>query len=722
MNLVPRLAPYLSEGAVRNHYDTVAFGTFGAIWRRRGLILAVTALGLALGVLALLVLKKSYTADALIQLDFGREEGSRSGPAAGASGPALDAAALVESEARVLRSRAIARRVVDQLGLLGDPDFLRLIGQPAWTTFLQEGIKVPAGPDGDAVRSDLIALALLRNLTVTNDTRAYLINVAYTAADAGRAASIVNTFTDEYLRNRMEVSLNAAQRTSTWLSAQIQQTRAALDEAETQVNASRRYSDGPAAADGGAGQDQQIQDFARRFEAANRARDAEAAKLARLRAILTADATPTAEELAETPALKGLVDQREALSRDRETADADRTASGEAAGASGTAEARWQAERAELIADRERATRTATAVAAAIGSRLQELKDAAVDAKKRESRLRSLQLDAASLRDRLKLLTENYSQAVAAAGLKSANAQVVMRAEPIPLPSGPNVPLILGLALIGSAGAGTAAALLLEKRKTGFKSEADLASETQAPCLAMIPDLPTVPTLGQERIFGEAIGLACAGLGIPASSGTTRVLLLTSSVPGEGKSGFGRAIAGALARKQMRTLIIDVLPPQPGRDRTPAPSLDEVLLNDPDGVFERHAGDSVVRLQASGRMTTSEMQADGRLARLLQAARTRFHLVILEAPPVLLMLDFLPLAGFADTVVHLVRWNSTPRRTVAAALRRLDQLSVSLQGVVLTRVDLKAHGQHFIVDQCEPYSKYRRFYDRREPGPAPGRA
>ena len=713
MNWVPRFTPPLPEGAVRLHYETVAFGTFATIWRRRRLILGAMAAGLALGILALAVLKKNYTADALIQLDFGREDQPRSGASPSAGGPALDAAAIVESEARVLRSRAIARRVVDRLELRNDPVFAHLMPMTAWFSWFAEDPAKPVAGTDDAIRSDLIALALIRNLSVTNDTRAYLINVAYTSKDAGRSALIVNTFTDEYLRNRMEVSLNAAQRTSTWLSAQIQATRTALDEAEASVNAYRRQAGVPLA-DAGAAQDQSRQELAVRLEAASRIRAAEETKLAQIKAFQTSGTIPSAEELVGVPLLQRLLQRRESQKREQEASSYRpvQTTSAEAPTDLTPAEAGIQPELDREITEREREAKIAAAIEAALMARVHEKDAAAAEVRKRDARLKSLQLDAASLRDRLKLLTENYSQAVAAAGVKSASAQVVMRADPIPLPSGPNTFVILGLALFGSAGSGIGYSLLSEKRRTGFKSETDVTSETQAHCLAMVPDLPAVPTLGEQRIFGEAIGLACAAMGIPGASGTTRVVLVTSSVPGEGKSDFGRAIADALTNKQMRTLIIDTLPPEPGGTRPPGPSLEDVLLCDPGAFFERTAGQPVVALRALGRMTTAEMQAGGRFAKLLQATKAGFDLVVLEAPPVLLMLDFLPLAGFADTVVHLVRWNHTPRRTVLAALKRLESLSVSIHGLVLTHVDLEEHRQYFIVDQCDHYSKYRHFYDR----------
>jgi Mrp family chromosome partitioning ATPase len=71
---------------------------------------------------------------------------------------------------------------------------------------------------------------------------------------------------------------------------------------------------------------------------------------------------------------------------------------------------------------------------------------------------------------------------------------------------------------------------------------------------------------------------------------------------------------------------------------------------------------------------------------LLEQAGEKCDLLIIAAPPVVMSADALYLARRADFVLHVVRWNSTPRRVVLAALDRLRNFGIPIDGVILSRV------------------------------------
>ena len=74
---------------------------------------------------------------------------------------------------------------------------------------------------------------------------------------------------------------------------------------------------------------------------------------------------------------------------------------------------------------------------------------------------------------------------------------------------------------------------------------------------------------------------------------------------------------------------------------------------------------------------------------LLEQAREQCDLLIIAAPPVMISADALYLGRHADFVLHVVRWNSTPRRAVLAALERLRNFGIPVDGVILSRVHEK---------------------------------
>jgi capsular polysaccharide biosynthesis protein len=182
----PRLASF---------YEATAFNTLRALWRRRLLIVSCLAAGLVIAVIAIAVIAKRYTAEAVIQLDFAAREGA----AAAAPGATIDAAILVEGEARLIRSPTLARRVVTRLKLEENPTYtsvgplsriLRYVSPPP-----------PGAPE--VSKADVAAAKLVRQLQVTNDPRSYLINVTIVSNSPDWSATLANAFATEYLQHRI---------------------------------------------------------------------------------------------------------------------------------------------------------------------------------------------------------------------------------------------------------------------------------------------------------------------------------------------------------------------------------------------------------------------------------------------------------------------------------------------------------------------------------------
>lgn len=202
--------------APRIHYERVVYDMLRILWTHKPLVAAV--FGIALGALlaALMLIAPRYTGEAMIQIDFTRGE-----TVAGEkfqSIAAVDAAAVVDSAARIIRSRGTASAVVAVLGLDNDPAYTRL-SLPAralsavWSAFGQ-----PA-----PTPRDVAVARLMRQITVTNDPRSYLITVAVTASDSERAAQLANWVASEYLRGRQRQqaieALAVAEREMTALSS-----------------------------------------------------------------------------------------------------------------------------------------------------------------------------------------------------------------------------------------------------------------------------------------------------------------------------------------------------------------------------------------------------------------------------------------------------------------------------------------------------------------------
>jgi uncharacterized protein involved in exopolysaccharide biosynthesis len=181
---------------LRAHYEEVARDTLRIIWHRKLLVATIVVAALVLAAIALALVGPRYMGEAIIQLSFSHEESASS--AKGQPTVSVEAAAIVDGAARIIRSRATASAVVARLGLDKDPTFTRQSSSWRVLSSVRSALGIEqAVPPRD---HDLAVSALMRQLAVTNEPRSYLISVAVTASDPERAARLANAVAFEYLR------------------------------------------------------------------------------------------------------------------------------------------------------------------------------------------------------------------------------------------------------------------------------------------------------------------------------------------------------------------------------------------------------------------------------------------------------------------------------------------------------------------------------------------
>ena len=183
---------------LRKHYVRVVFTTLQILWAYKLLIGAMAFGAVMLASVMLALIGPRYTGEAIILLNFVREE---SASAAKVSPTAMvDAAALVDRAARVMRSRATASAVVSRLELDKDADFARQSLQWRMLSVLRSalGLKTQTPP-----AYDLAVTELMRRIRVTYEPRSYLISVAVTTGNPEQTALLPNAVALEYLRGQV---------------------------------------------------------------------------------------------------------------------------------------------------------------------------------------------------------------------------------------------------------------------------------------------------------------------------------------------------------------------------------------------------------------------------------------------------------------------------------------------------------------------------------------
>jgi capsular exopolysaccharide synthesis family protein len=185
-----------------------------------------------------------------------------------------------------------------------------------------------------------------------------------------------------------------------------------------------------------------------------------------------------------------------------------------------------------------------------------------------------------------------------------------------------------------------------------------------------------------------------------------QVLVMTSAMPGDGKSTSAANLAITLAMQGTKTLLIDTdlrlgLLNEVFAVRSD-PGLSHVLLGKAtfeDAVTTIEGIDSQVPLHflATGVFppNPAELLGSPAMAALMTRLREQYDTIILDAPPVNLVTDAAVVSQIADSTIMVVRSGVTDRRAIEHAMSQLQQLRVSVGGIILNDVDLVGDNRYY---------------------------
>lgn len=701
-----------------------------AVHRRRWLLLGCIFLAGLAGLGAIAALTPVYDARALLIIE--PDTGGRAAATVATPSQTPDSAA-VDSQVQILGSRSLAREVLGQLDLAADPELTDEAagGRVLLTRLLPaaQGVVTPVAP-GDVVGR------FLERLTVKREGKSNVIGVAYRSTDPVKAALIANKLAELYMAGQLARKHAAAQRQTGWLDAQLQALKVQLDAAEAQLAGFREQSEA-ARSDTYAAEPAEIAGLNAQLVTATVARAAKEATLGRLRRLVeTGDPSASLGELGSSAMLDNLMALKAELLR-REA---------ELAGQYGERHPRIQdirAEKARLdgrIRDERRAllrqfdgeVARAQAGEQALAAQLEELKGKAV--RREATSRRTQELERAVELDRR--LYETYLTRVSGDDRVSAgqepDARLISEAVAPTTPSFPKPKLLLSLALTGGFVIGLAAMYVAETGERGLRSARDVSEVLGLPTLALVPRLepgrrggvtPQDYALERPRSrYAEALREVLTGLLVrrapdgPAPA-RARVILVTSALPGEGKSTLTLSLARIAAAEGLRVMVVDADLRKPSLHDLvglkQGAGLVEVLRREVP-LAEAIAVDPrlpIKLLPGSRRLLqpTRLLAQDG-FGALLTALRPAFDLILVDSAPLVAVVDAKLLAKLADAVLLVVRYGATRRDFCELSLRGLRESGAVVAGAVLSQVDLRRHARSGAGDAGFAYARLGEYY------------
>lgn len=183
-------------------------------------------------------------------------------------------------------------------------------------------------------------------------------------------------------------------------------------------------------------------------------------------------------------------------------------------------------------------------------------------------------------------------------------------------------------------------------------------------------------------------------------TGKGKVLLVTSAIPGEGKSNVAVNLANTFARDDKRVILIDGDLRKGTLHRyLNVPALSPGLS----AVLNREIGLSsvIIRIQQYGfdfipvgalPSNPSELAGSTTMSNLLSVLTDTYDYVIMDSAPVNSVADTTIMCRFVDGVILVVSHNDVTRNTVLAAKQQLDNVNANILGVVLNKYDARNTG------------------------------
>lgn len=734
-----RLPPSYSEypaihGARHNAREDGGWELLWKLWRRKWLVLCFSAVLGAAAAFAAQSTTPRYEAEARVLI--GAQQPNVTEIKAVLENLTANSD-TVRTEAYVIASRKMARRVAERLSLDQSPVFNPALrdDRSIWEDLGLDSLVRAAKATISAVGSDSdqsapaprttegerrarlwenIESRVLSRIAVEPLNRSHVLRIVAETEDPALSARLANTFAETYTSQQLSSKEQAAERANEWLDKRLGELRAQVEESERAVEAYRDEHDLYATrSDTVVGQQMAaLNDGLIVTETAV----AEAqARLSQARALRGEGGDlQSVPSVLQSDLILSLRQQKAELERNAADLSADYTDKHPKVqniqAQLADVNQRINAEIERIVTSLENELQIAQKNRARAGERMQEAKGDMGQSNSAEVRLRELQREAEANRQLYEALLQRSKETAYQTGMMAPGGEVVSAAAMPSVPSYPPKKLMLAVGVLAGFGIGVLLALLLEKLDQSFRTPEEVEDLTGLPALAVLPKL-RVRGSGRcnyvlknpRSVYADALRMLDTQLSLEQRpDAIPNVTLFTSAAPGEGKSYTSCSYAQVMARENKKVALIDLDWRQPSQHRLFGQRFRQLgvidLLNgevDPEEIIHEDR-DSGVHVLFTGKLSRmrGETVSLERVQALLETLSRHYDLVVVDTSPLKVTPEVLHLARIADHVVVNVKWGATRRSTVTAEIKNLARSGAHVSGVVLSQVDPKRYKQY----------------------------
>jgi len=724
---------------------------------RKRVIIGTAIMIVAVSALVLFQMTRLYTAGAVVMLD--QQKNKVVDIDAVLSGLPTDPSSI-ENQVQILTSRNLLGRVIDKLHLEQDSEFsaapktilttltsnvrqnmpasLAKIVPVQWYT---EPISLISDEQKAQAVRNLVIDRLLAKLTVTAQGRSTAIKIGCDSISPVKAAQICNAIADFYVEDQLNAKFEATQATTKWLADRIDQLSSQVQTTEAAVQAYRAEHN---LAETGSGSviQQQLGAVNGQLVVARADLAEQEARYARVVEMQRSGHAADVLQVVASPLIAQLRNQQAELIRQQAELS---SRYGPRHPKMLDIESQKRNLDQKIEEEVQRVAQTSASDVAVARARVKSLQEGlsqlsaqATQENKSTSMLSGLNAAAASSRSLYEAFLSRFKETQGQQDIQTPDARVISRAEVPKTESYPNKPLFLGIALPAGLMLGLFFAMLAERLDAGFRTGLQIERLIGLPVLTVMPEIRNFGASPADRVidkpmsaFAESIRGLQMGLTLSNVDKRPKVVVVTSSLPNEGKTTVAVSLARLAARSGRKVVLVDGDLRHPnvaevisagcdlrghniadaiGRKETSRKQLTRGIIDALTGesplaeclMKDERSGMAVLPAVGKAR-SPADLLGSVTMERIITELKDSHDLVVIDSAPLLPVNDTKVLAHLADAVVFVVRWEKTPREAVISAARALADLAAPVAGVVLARADDKRYRYY-------SYG-YRSYYD-----------
>ncbi len=709
---------------------------------RRKLIISVTLLISSLAVLYIYQLVPRYTATSqlLIGINAAKVVDIEEVISGGMKG---DTAVIGEME--VIKSRELAHKIIAHLHLdqyeefnpkPKEPGFLSQFNPKNWIpdtwkeSMGTQAIDTSTEAEKQEAHLTNLTNAFLGKITVSQVKRSQVINIAVEANDPKLAAKIANEVADQYIVGQLQAKFDATKKATDWLNDQLGDLKQKLENSERAVENYRKSHNLVEISKGTGVTQQQLSEINSQLITARAQRAEAEAKYQQVEAISRSgqDIDSVAEVL-NSGLISSLRSQEAEVQRRYSEMLVEY-------GARHPKMIQMQAELTDIkdkigtevkkiAAGLRHSLDVARAREGSLASSLNQMESKTAGNSQAEVDLRALEREATANKVLFETFLGRFKETASTQGIEQADARVISFAE-VPLDASfPKKNLMITVSVIGALFFALFLAFIIEMLNPGVRSPEQVSQLFNLTTLGIIPKatnikIPVLQYLLEkpQSSLVEALNTLRISLSLLNPDSDVKCVLISSAVPGEGKSTLASLLArhSAAAGKKVVLVDADLRRPTIGRmfdvDKK-ALGLTDLLMNHSQSVEDVLVNDTATGLKLLTRghaafINPSDLFASQRMKALIEQLKEQFDLVIIDSAPIMAVPDSRILAGLADKTLFVINWDATPKKVVASAIHILNKDSHNnVAGIVLQKVNLEQYGRYGYGESGYYYSYYR---------------